>query len=67
MKPHLAVDAHVVHNRDLENAVIKIQTNKEDKLTPAEKRAVKKFLLAPSAEEEDDEVEVSFTLPHFSY
>ena len=62
MNSHLAADAHVVHNRDFENAVIKIQTNKEDKLTSAEKRAVKVFLLAPSAEEEaDEEAEEDFT------
>ena len=32
--------------------MIKIQTNKEEKLTLAEKRAVKVFLLAPNSEEE---------------
>jgi hypothetical protein len=52
MKSHLAGDAPIVHNRDFENAVIKIQTNKEDKLTPLEKRAVKVFLLAPNVEED---------------
>ena len=53
MKSHLAADAPTVHNRDFENAVIKIQTNKEDKkLTATETKAVKVYLLAPNAEEE---------------
>ena len=46
----------------IEWMVMKIQTNKEDKLTPAEKRAVKVFLLAPSADEEaGEEAEEDFT------
>ena len=61
MKSHLAADAHIVHNRDFENGVIKIQTNKEDRLTPAEKRVVKIFLLAPNAEEDAGGEEENFT------
>jgi len=59
MKTHLAADAPIVHNRDFENAIIKIQTNREDRLTPAEKRAVKVFLL--DRDYEDEPGEESFT------
>jgi hypothetical protein len=52
MRSHLAPDAPVVHNKDFENAVIKIQTNKEDKLTRAEKKTVEVYLLDPVEEDE---------------
>jgi hypothetical protein len=57
MKSHLVADAPIVHNRDFENPVIKIPTNKEYRLTPLEKNTINIFLLAPNAEEEADGAE----------
>ena len=56
MRSHLAANAPIVHNKDFENAVVKIQSGKESTLTRNEKTAVKAFLLDAS-EVEDDEVE----------
>ena len=43
MKDYLATDSHIVHSKDFENGVVKLQRNLESKLLPREKYALRCF------------------------
>ena len=49
---YLATDSNIVHSRDFENGVVKLQRNLESRLLPQEKEALQCFLIDPNAAEE---------------
>ena len=48
MRDHLATDSNIVHSRDFENGVVKLQRNSESRLLPREKEALQCFLIDPN-------------------
>ena len=52
MRSHLAANAPILHNKDFENVVVKIQSGKEPSLTRNEKNAMRVFLLDDGMAEE---------------
>ena len=55
---YLGHDADIIHSKDLETAVIKIQANKESTLSIHEKRAVEQLLLPAASHAESGETAV---------
>eukprot|EP00731_Ephydatia_muelleri_P013975 Em0007g1285a len=55
---YLGHDADIIHSKDLETAVIKIQANKESTLSIQEKRAVEQLLLPAASHAESGETVV---------
>jgi hypothetical protein len=55
---YLSLDAQIVHSKEFESAIIKIQTGKEDELTHTERMTIKPLRkTAVVNDEEDDEVD----------
>ena len=52
---YLGTDADIIHNKALESAVVKIQSNKENTLTDHEKASVEPLLLLPQVRVQDIE------------
>ena len=52
---YLSSDADIVHSKDFENAVVKVLGEQENRLTPTEKRAIKRFLITETNNDESDE------------
>ena len=62
MKSHLAANAPIVHNKDFENAVVKIQSGKEATLNRNEKNAMRVFLLDDETQDEEAEEVVEYAV-----
>ena len=52
---YLGTDADIIHNKALEPAVVKIQSNKDNTLTDQEKASVEPLLLQPQVRLQDIE------------
>lgn len=64
---YLSKNARIIHNKNFENAVVKIQSLKESTLSQSEKQAISRYLIVDNepegernADEEDEEEELNF-------
>jgi hypothetical protein len=67
LENYLSKNARIIHNKNFENAVVKIQSLKESTLSQSEKQAISRYLIVDNepegernADEEDEEEELNF-------